>query len=120
MEEVTEDELKEVLHIFQKDKIPRPDDWTIEYFLGFYDLPGEDILQVVEESRREGVLHAPLNSTFKSLIPKSDNPQFFEEFPPISLYNCIYKIVEKIIARRLKPILYSSIYREQFFFLEGI
>jgi hypothetical protein len=85
MEEVTEDELKEVLHSFQKDKSPGPDGWSIEFFLGFYDLLGVDILQVVEESRREGVIHAPLNSTFIALIPKSDIPQYFEEFRLISL-----------------------------------
>jgi hypothetical protein len=32
MEEVTEDELKVVLHSFQKSKIPGPDGWTIEFF----------------------------------------------------------------------------------------
>jgi hypothetical protein len=34
MEEVSEEELKEVLHSFQKDKSPGPDGWTIEFFLG--------------------------------------------------------------------------------------
>ena len=29
MEEVTEEELKEALHSFQKDKSPGPDEWTI-------------------------------------------------------------------------------------------
>jgi hypothetical protein len=34
MEEVTEKELLEVLHSFQKDKSPGLDGWTIEFFLG--------------------------------------------------------------------------------------
>jgi hypothetical protein len=51
--------------------------------------------------------------------PKLDSPQSFEEFHPISLCNCIYKIVAKVIARRLKPILSYSISKEQFGFLEG-
>jgi hypothetical protein len=29
---------------------------------------------VVEETRREGHMHAPLNSNFIALIPKNDNP----------------------------------------------
>jgi hypothetical protein len=80
MEEVSEDELKEVLSIFQKDKSPGPDGWSVEFFLGLYDLIGKDILKVVEESRMEGHMHAPLNSTFIALIPKSYSPQSFEEF----------------------------------------
>jgi hypothetical protein len=38
VEEVSKEELKEVLHNFQKEKIPRPDDSTIELFLGFYEI----------------------------------------------------------------------------------
>jgi hypothetical protein len=50
MEEVSEEELKEVLCSFQKNKSLGPNGWTIEFFLGFYDLIWKDILQVVEES----------------------------------------------------------------------
>lgn len=63
MEEVIEEELKEVLHNFQKDKSLVSDWWSIKFFLGLYELIGLDILKVVEESRFEGHLHAPLNST---------------------------------------------------------
>jgi hypothetical protein len=109
--EVNEHELKETLHSFQKDKSPGPDGWPIEFYIGFYDLLGVDLLHVVEESRRNGKMHAPFNSTFLALIPKKDEPLSFEEFRPISLCNCIYKIVAKIIARRLKPIL-STLYQK--------
>jgi len=40
MEEVSEEELKEVLHSFQKDKSRGPNGWTIEFFLGLYDIMG--------------------------------------------------------------------------------
>jgi hypothetical protein len=119
MEEVLVDELKEVLHGFQKDKIPGLDDWPVEFFIGFFDLIGKDILEVVEESRKVGHIHAPLNSTFIALIPKIDNPQSFEDFHPISLCNVIYKVIAKVIAKRLNPILSASISKEQFGFLDG-
>jgi hypothetical protein len=38
------------------------------------------------------------DTTFITLIPKYDNPQSFKEYKPISLCNCIYKIIAKIIA----------------------
>jgi hypothetical protein len=53
MEEVSEEELKEVLHSFQKDKIQVLDGWTIEFFLGLYELIGLEILKLVEESHSE-------------------------------------------------------------------
>jgi hypothetical protein len=60
-----------------------------------------------------------LKSTFIALIPKKDNPNSLDDFRPISLCNCIYKIVSKVIARRLKRILSDNISSEQFGFLEG-
>jgi len=82
-------------------------------------LIGSELLKVVEESQMVGHMHAPLNTTFIALIPKSNSPQTFEDFRPISLCICIYKVVENIISIRPKPILSSSISKEQFGFLEG-
>ena len=119
MGEVSVEELSRVLHSFQKDKIPGPDGWPVEFFLGFFDFFGEELLSVVEESRKAGFIHGPLNSTFTALIPKKDKPTSFEDFRPISLCNCIYKIIAKVIARRLKSVLSHHISSEQFGFLEG-
>ena len=100
MEEVSEEEVKATLLSFQKDKIPEPDGWTVELFLDGYDTIGPDLLQLVEETRRNGVLHPPLNSTFLTLIPKNDTPEILEDYRPISLCNITYKVVTKIIAQR--------------------
>ena len=119
MEEVSEEELKCVLSSFQKDRSPGPDSWTIEFFLELYDLLGQDLLQVVNDTRISGRIPACFNSTFIALIPKVDNPLILNEFRPISLCNCIYKVVSKVIASRFKRILLEHISLEQFGFLEG-
>lgn len=62
------------------------------------------MLRLVEESKQVGHIHLPLNTTFISLILKIYNPSSFEEFRPVSLCNCLYKIISKIIARCLKSI----------------
>ena len=100
MKELSEQELLAILHSFPKDKSLGQDGWPIEFYLDFCDLIGKDLLKVVEESRKEGFIHAPLNSTFIALISSKDNPRRFEDFRPISLCNCLYKIISKIIAKR--------------------
>jgi hypothetical protein len=56
------------------------------------------------------------NATFIALIQKAYNPSSFEDFKPISLCNCIYKIIAKIIAMRVKSLLANTISQEQFVF----
>ena len=119
LKELTEEELKDVLGSFQKDKSPGPDGWTIDFFLGLFDFLGRDLLKVVEDSRLAGWIPASFNSTFIALIPKSDNATSLNDFRLISLCNCVYKIISKVIALRLKTILSAHVSAEQFGFLEG-
>jgi hypothetical protein len=105
--------------VFQKDKSQGPDGWTTNFFVGLYDIIGKDVLKVVEESRINGHIHVPLNATFISLIPNKDDPHTLEYFRPISLCNNIYKVVSKVISRRIKAILSKFVSQEQFNFLEG-
>jgi hypothetical protein len=63
--------------------------------LDFFDLLGNDLLEVVEESRRLGKVSGALNATFIALIPKSDKPDSFGGFRPIALCNLVYKIITK-------------------------
>jgi hypothetical protein len=116
MEEVSEEELKEVLHSFQKDKSPGLDGWSMDFLVGLYDLIGKDILKVVEESKKNGHIHPPLNATFIALIPKKDDPQSLDDFRPISLCNCIYKVIAKIISRRIKSSSQSPSHRNNLVF----
>ena len=103
--EVTEEELEKVVYSCQEGKSPGPDELTIEFFQGFYDLVKEDLLKIVQESQRVGKVLGALNFTFLALIPKKQNPASFEEFRPISYCNVVYKLIAKTIALRLKPIL---------------
>eukprot|EP00253_Pinus_taeda_P010711 PITA_10711 len=119
MEVVSKEEVEHVIKSMAKDKSPGPDGWTIEIFNHFFDSIGDELTEVVDESRRKGEIHLPFNATFIALIPKKEDPESFEDFRPISLCNCIYKIIAKIIALRLKPILSKNISSEQFGFLDG-
>jgi hypothetical protein len=107
------------LNSFNKDRSPGPDGWTVEFFLHFFDLVGTDLLDLVEESRLRGRIIGTLNSTFLTLIPKENNPSTFGDYRTIALCNLCYKLITKIIANRIKPILSRTLSGEQLGFLKG-
>lgn len=53
------------------------------------------------------------------MVPKKDNTSNLNEFRPISLVNCTYKILSKILVNRLKKVLPSVIDVNQSAFLSG-
>jgi hypothetical protein len=72
-EEVIESEVKEIISSMQKGKIPGPNGFSIEFFLGFNDLLREYLLRIVKQSQRTGNILGSPNSTFLCLIPKKKN-----------------------------------------------
>ena len=108
-----------ILKGFKVSKSHGQDGWTVEFFLAFYDILGDGIVEMVEESRKNGRVSGDLNATFLALIPKSENPRSFREYRPIALCNLVYKIIIKIIANIIKSTLFCCISEEQFGFLEG-
>ena len=74
---------------------------------------------MVHESRKSRKVLGSMNSTFIALIPKKQKCEAFEDYRPISCCNIIYKLIAKIIARRIKSILSKIITEEQFGFLQN-
>ena len=94
-------------------KAPGPDGFTSNFFHFFWDMINEELLDIVEESRKiRGVLKS-FYTTFLSLIPKGEGIDTPDKFRPIALCNVIYKIVSKVIANKLKPLLPRLISLEQ-------
>lgn len=58
-------------------------------------------------------------STFLALIPKEVNLATFDRFRPISLCNVSYKILAKLLANRIKPLLSKLISPSQGGFVAG-
>jgi hypothetical protein len=108
--------LRIVLAFFKKDKIPGLDGWTVEFFICFYELLEEYLLGAIEV-KSIGKVSSSLNATFLALISKKDKLESFNEFRSISLCNCLYKIISKVLAIRVKTIFSYVISQEQFCFL---
>jgi len=86
-------EVLSTLKGFSNSKIPRPDGWIVEFFLDFFYILGQNILEALDESKIKGKIIGSLNATFIALISKSDNPESLDGFRPISLCNLLHKVI---------------------------
>ncbi|GMI75562.1 hypothetical protein HRI_001225500 [Hibiscus trionum] len=60
-----------------------------------------------------------LNHSFIVLIPKVQNPVSIEEYRPISLVDSVYKLLAKVLSRRLSGCLDEIIGETQLAFCPG-
>ena len=91
----------------------------MELFLGFFHLMGGVLLRVEEEGKLTGKVPKVMNATFFAITLKVDCMDGFDSFMPISIYNCIYKLISKFLVVRLNKLIFKCISSEQFGFLEG-
>jgi hypothetical protein len=90
-----------------------PDGFTVDFFKACWDVVKYDIYGIVEDSSHSASILKALNSTLITLIPKENEVRTPDKFRPITLCNVVYKIISKVIANRLKPLLPIMISKEQ-------
>ncbi|GLT65285.1 hypothetical protein SLA2020_377240 [Shorea laevis] len=100
-------------------KAPGPDGFTGLFYKTYWKIIRVNVIDYVQNFFRSGFLLKEFNHSHIALIPKVDNPSRVNHFRPISLTNFTYKIISKILANRLKPLLHSIISPNQSAFLKG-
>lgn len=74
---------------------------------------------MVQRFMEEGCLDERMNVTNLCLITKKHKPEKLVDFRPISLCNTVYKIISKVLSKRLKRILPGIISETQAAFVKG-
>jgi hypothetical protein len=90
-------------------KAPGPDGFTALFYMKYWDSIKLTILKAVGNFFRNDHLLKEQNHTFIALIPKKLGASSVHHYRPISLCNIIYKIISKLLANRLKPLLNNII-----------
>jgi ribonuclease HI/exonuclease III len=117
--EVTEEEIIKVIWSMGSDKAPGPDGFTIHFYKVCWNIIKRDLQKMIKGFMRKAKIGGGINSTYLALIPKESNPETFARFRPISLCNASYKILAKLLASRIKPMLKRLISSPQGGFVEG-
>jgi len=119
VERFKEEEIKRVVWSGGSDRSPGLDGLNFKFIKQFWEVIKPDFLRFFDEFYVNGVFPRGLNASFIALIPKVADPQVLNDYRPISLIGCTYKILAKVLANKLKKVMHSIINERQSTFIEG-
>jgi len=80
---------------------------------------GEDFCKTILSFFETGNLPSTLNMTWVTLIPKKKEAVDIKDFRPISMVGCVYKVIAKVLSRRLRGVVQNLIGDSQTAFIRG-
>jgi len=104
-----EEEITKALFNCCGDKVPGLDGMTMAFLQANWDIVRGEVSTMFSEFHLNGKFMASLNATFIRLIPKKADAQNIKDYRPICLIGCIYKLLSKVLARRLRSVIGSFI-----------
>ena len=115
----SEEEIKSDVRDCGGDKSLGPDGLNFNFIKLFWETLKPDFIRFMDEFYTNASFPKGSNASFIALIPKIKDPQSLNDYRPISLIGCIYKIVAKILAKRLALVLPHLIDERQTAFMKG-
>ena len=117
---IIERECIEVLKEMKFNKSPGNDGLTTEFYVKFWPIISELVIEAFNEAFRCGELSASQKQATITLIAKEGkDPLSIKNYRPISLLNVDYKILSKVLASRIKKVLEEVILPDQMGFMKG-
>jgi len=117
---IMEEEVCETIKSMPLDRAPGPDGYTGRFYKACWQVIRADLMAAIitvqqGQARRLGLL----NVAYITLIPKKNDAVAAKDFRPISLVHSFGKLLTKILANRLAPLLDSLVSSNQSAFVRG-
>ncbi|GLT91015.1 hypothetical protein SLE2022_089250 [Rubroshorea leprosula] len=113
----SEEEIKQAVWDYSSTKAPRPNEFNFGCLKAVWETIKDDVIQFVVEFQKNGRLVKGLNASFIVLIPKKENIVRIGDYRPISLISCMYKVIPKLLANKLRCVLDRLIGKQQSAFI---
>lgn len=115
----SEEEIKSVLFKLNPNKALGPDGLTSSFFKARWETLGPEVISAVKNFFATNFLPATTNATILTPVPKFPGATKISDYRPISCLNTIYKVISRILVKKLKPTLSTLILPSQTAFVKG-
>jgi hypothetical protein len=113
------DEVESIVKECDGNKSPGPDGFNFSFIKSFWYLLKDEVKIMFDQFHSNSALPKSFSSYFVTLIPKVKSPFGLNEYRPISLVGCLYKLVAKVLVARLAPVMNAIVAPTQSAFLKG-
>ena len=113
-------ELTSALKAMNRQSIPGCDGLTTDFYIVFWNQLGRKLLNAIIFSHEQGELYKSGLKGIITLLPKKQrDSRKLKNARPITVLCTCYKLIEKVLANRIKPLLEKLIHEDQKGFMKG-
>nr|GEY81883.1 RNA-directed DNA polymerase, eukaryota, reverse transcriptase zinc-binding domain protein [Tanacetum cinerariifolium] len=112
-------EIKDALWDCGGGKASGPDEFTFKFIKHYWGSIGTHFIEMVKRFETDGFIPRVCNSSLIALVPKKQDPLYINDYRPISLIGCQYKVIAKVVANRLQKVVQSVVSEVQMAYIKG-
>jgi hypothetical protein len=113
------DKIRRIVFACNPSKAPIPDGMSFQFYQTFWEVIKSDLLSIFIVFYNHELDIAKFNLASICLLPKKEDAITIRNFRPISLINCSFKIITKLLADRLACMIDSLIAPSQTAYIKG-
>ena len=88
----------------EKNKAVGPDSIPVEFYQNCWNIIKHDIMEIFHEFNQGSMDVCRINYGIITLLPKIQEAERIQQFRPICLLNCLYKLITKVLTLRLEKV----------------
>ena len=115
----TDEEITQVLFSMSRNKAQGPDGFPVEFFIEAWPIVKVSVVAAIREFFLTWILSKGFNATTLTLIPKVTGADRLTQFRPVACCTTIYKVITRLISRRLKLFMDQAVQANQVGFIKG-
>lgn len=113
------DEIRSTLFSCNPSKAPGSDGLSFQFYQSFWDLVHMNLFSLFQAFYHRTLDISKLNLASICLIPKQADASIIQNYRPISLINCSFKLITKLLTNRLAQVMDPLIDDSQAAFIKG-